>query len=98
MNYAILQKQENIFISTKSINQYPIMKTQTSVEIQPMENFENNTVVFDDVLLRKQASNFDLFFTRGRHNNNDFHYISQNYFHLPRKTIRNSSNINILFK
>ena len=39
-----------------------------------------------------------MFFTRGRHNNIDFYDISQSYFHLPKNTIRNISNISILFK
>ena len=45
------QKQEPIFIITKSLNQYPIIKAQTSDEIQPLENYENSTVAFDDMLL-----------------------------------------------
>ena len=53
---------------------------------------------FDDMLLSKQESNIDLFFTRGRHSNIDIYYISQSYFHLPKNTIRNNSNIIILFK
>ena len=50
------------------------------------------------MLLSKQESNVNLFFTRGRHNNIDVYYISQSYFHLPKYTIRNNSNINILHK
>ena len=98
MNFVLFQKQEPIFIITKSINQYPKIKAQTSDEIQPLEYYENSTVVFDDMLLSKQESNIDLFFTRGRHNNIDIYYISQSYFNLPKNTIRNNSNINILFK
>ena len=98
MNHIIFQKQEPIFIITKSINQYPKIKAQTSDEIQPVEYQENSTVVFDDMLLSKQESNFDLFFTRGRHNNIDIYYISQSYFNLPKNTIRNNSNIISLFK
>ena len=30
-------------------------------ESQPIESYENSTVVFDDMLLSKQASNIDLF-------------------------------------
>ena len=98
MNRILFQKQEPIFIITKSLNQYPKIKAQTSDEIQPSEHYENNTVVFDDMLLSKQESNTDLFFTRGRHNNIDIYYISRSYFHLPKNTIRNNSIINILFK
>ena len=50
------------------------------------------------MLLSKQKSSTDLFFTRGRHQNNDIYYISQSYFHLPKNTIRNNSNKSILFK
>ena len=50
------------------------------------------------MLLSKRESNVDLFFTPGRHIDFDICYISQSYFYLPRKTIRKTSNINILFK
>ena len=98
MNHILHQKQEPIFIITKSLNQYPNIKAKTSDEIEPLEHYENSTVVFDDMLLSKQESNIDLFFTRGRHNNIDIYYISQSYFHLPKNTIRNNSNKIILFK
>ena len=59
--------------------------------IQPLENYQKNSVVvFDDMLLSKQEINIDLFFTRGRH--------TQSYFHLSKNTIRNISNTIILFK
>ena len=96
-----LQKQERISMITKSLNQYPNIKTQTSDEIQPWENYENSTVVFDDMLLSKQASIIDMFLTRGRRSKIDICYISQSYFHLPKNTICNISNIfqlTILFK
>ena len=98
MNHILHRKQEPIFITKKSLNQYPNIKAQTSDEIQPLNEHENSTVVFDDMLLSKQESNIDLFFTRGQHNNIDIYYISQRYFHLPKNTIPNNSNIIILFK
>ena len=55
-------------------------------------------VVFDDMLLPKQESSIHLFFTRGRYSNFDIFYISQSNFRLPKNTIRNNSNIFILFK
>ena len=67
MNYILFRKQEPIFIITKSVNQYPNIKAQTSDEMQPLHEYENSTVVFDDMLLTKQESNIDLFFTGGRH-------------------------------
>ena len=98
MNHIPHQKQEPIFKITKSLNQYPKIKAETSDEIQPLNEYENSVVVFDDMLLSKQESNIDLFFTRGRHNNIDIYYISLSYFHLPKNTIRNNSNIIILLK
>ena len=50
------------------------------------------------MLLSKEESNIDLFFTRGRPNNIDHSYIFRSYFHLPKNTIRNKSNKIILFK
>ena len=80
-------------IKPKSENQ-----ALTSREPQPLENYENNTVVFDDKLLSKPASNFDLFFTRGHHSIIHEYCKSQSCFNLPNSTIRNISKISILFK
>ena len=62
MNYILLKKQGSILLNTKSQNQYPKIKAQISDQSQPLENYKNSTVVFDDMLLSKQESNFDLFF------------------------------------
>ena len=50
------------------------------------------------MLLSKRESNIDLFFARGRHSNIDLHYVSQSYFHLPKNTILNNSNMNFFKK
>ena len=50
------------------------------------------------MLLAKQESKIDLFFTRGRHNNIDFCYIISSNFHLPKNTIRINSSIIVPFK
>ena len=39
----------------------------------------------------------EAYYTRGRHHNCDTFYISQNYFRLPRQTIRENANLIILF-
>ena len=98
MNYTLLRRQKPIFIITRSLNQYPNIKAQTSDENQPLENYGKSIVVFDDMLLSKQGSNFDLFFRRGRHKNFDKHFNSQSYFHLPNNITGIISNIIILFK
>ena len=84
MSHILHQKQDPFLIITNSENQYPTIKAQTSSEIKTQKNFENSTVVFDEMLLSKQESNIDLFFTRRRHINSDIYYLSQKYFHLPK--------------
>ena len=71
INQNVFQKQEPIFIGTKSLSPYPNINAQTLDEIQPLEQYENSTVVFDDMLPSNQESNIDLFLTRGCHNNID---------------------------
>ena len=85
MIYFLLQKQQRFFITTKSLNQYPKFKAHTSDEIRPLEKYENNTVVSDDILLSKQACKIDLTFTRVRNQIIDIYYISQSDFHLTKK-------------
>ena len=77
INHILLQKQEPTFLITKSINQYPNIKAQTSDGVQSLENYKNSTIVSDEMLLSKQESKINLLFTRGRHSNIDIYYISQ---------------------
>ena len=62
MNYFLLQKQEPIVILTKSLNQYPKIKGETSDENQQLRIYENSSVVFDGLLLLKQERNINLLF------------------------------------
>ena len=62
-----------------------------------IQNFKNCCVVFDDMLDSNQKLIYS-FFTRGRHNLCDVYYLSQSYFEVPKRTIRNNSNIIILFQ
>ena len=57
---------------------------------------KKNLLILDDCLLEKQ-NKAESYYTRGRHSNCDTFYISQNYFRLPRQTIRENSNLIILF-
>ena len=54
--------------------------------------------MFDVVLVSSNSRFKDQFFIKGRHNYLDIFYLSQSYFDLPKKTIRNNSNKFILFK
>ena len=53
-------------------------------------------LVLDDIMLGPQ-NKAEAYYTRGRHNNVDTIYIAQNYFHLPRHTIRENANLIMLF-
>ena len=66
-------------------------------EIKPLNEYENGIIVFDDTLGSSNSRFIDQFFIRGRHNNLDIYYLSQYYFDLPKRTIRNNSNKLILF-
>ena len=57
---------------------------------------EKNLLILDDCFLGPQ-NKAEAYYTRGRHNNCDTFYISQNYFRLPRQTIRENANFIILF-
>ena len=95
----VLEKIGNkrpINIITRSPNQYPDYKT--SNEIKPINKYKGSVVIFDDMLGAKNSSQIDEFFTRGRHEDIDVYYISQSYFGLPRQSIRNNSDVLILFK
>ena len=65
----------------------------------PSSSNENdkNLMIFDDCILEKQ-NKAQSYYTRGRHSNCDCFYISQNYFKLDRQTIRENSNLIILFQ
>ena len=52
---------------------------------------EKNLMVFDDLLLEKQNT-CESYYVRGRHSNVACFYLAQNYFKLPRQTIRENAN------
>ena len=66
---------------------------------------DKNLMIFNDLLLERQ-NKCECYYIRGRHSNVDCSYLSQNYFKLPRQTIRenficlfpqNSKNINHIY-
>ena len=91
----------DIYIITKSppeqYNNSEIKIKEISDEIKPLNEYANGIIVFDDVLGSSNSRDIDQFFIRGRHNNLDIYYLSQSYFDLPKRTIRNNSNKIILF-
>ena len=57
---------------------------------------KKNLMVFDDLLLEKQIT-CESYYVRKRHCNVDCFYLAQNYFKLPRQTIRENANFICLF-
>ena len=49
-------------------------------------------MIFDDLLLERQ-NKCECYYIRGRHSNVDCFYLSQNYFKLPRQTIRENASL-----
>ena len=54
-------------------------------------------LILDDCYLGKQ-NKAEAYWSRGRHSNCDAIFLSQNYFRLPRQTIRENSNFLMLFQ
>jgi len=62
-----------------------------------MSSEKKNLMIFDDLQLEKQ-NKCEMYYIRGRHSNVDCFYLAQNYFKLPRQTIRENANFICLFK
>ena len=90
----------DVYIITKSPpEQYSNSKfkiKEISDEIKPLIVYEKAFIVFGDILGSSNSKYIDQFFIKGRHNNPDIYYLSQSYFDLPKRTIRNKSNKMIL--
>ena len=84
-------------IEDKSTSKCKFFETASDVpdprELNPVDK---NLMIFDDLLLSKQNKCED-YYIRSRHSNVDCFYLSQNYFLLPRQTIRENANFLCLF-
>jgi hypothetical protein len=61
-----------------------------------LDKTKKNLMIFDDLQLEKQST-CEKYYIRGRHSNVDCFYLAQNYFRLPRQTIRENANFICLF-
>ena len=64
------------------------------------QEYKNNSIIILDDLNEKEIINdkIQAMFKRGRHNNLSIFIISQDYYELPKKTIRANGNIFHIFK
>ena len=84
-------------IKKKSDIKCSFFETDSDVPDPRELNLEDkNLMIFDDLLLEKQ-NKCECYYVRGRHSNVDCFYLAQNYFKLPRQTIRANSNFICLF-
>ena len=103
--YLMLQilsriSDRDIYIITESpehFSNFKIKVKEISDEIKPLNEYENCVIVFDDFSGSTNSNYIDQYFIRGRHNHLDKYCLSQSYFDLPKRGIRNNSNKIILF-
>ena len=69
-------------------------------ELRFPQEYENNSIIILDDLNEKEINNekIQAMFKRGRHNNLSIFIISQDYYELPKRTIRCNGNVFHLFK
>src|SRR6218665_747630 len=65
-------------------------------DLRDLYSEKKNLMSFDDLQLEKQT-NCETYYIKGRHSNVDCFYLAQNYFKLPRQTIRENANFICLF-
>ena len=84
-------------IRDKSDVEYKFYESAEDVpDPRELSSEKKNLMVFDDLLLEKQIT-CESYYVRGGHSNVDFFYFAQNYFKLPRQTIRENKNFIYLF-
>ena len=89
------------------VNKKDFQKSDTEIEtfdnieeLKFPQEYEKNSIIILDDLNEKEINNdrIQAMFKQGRHNNLSFFIISQDYYELPKKTIRANGNIFHLFK
>ena len=105
--YNILNEDDIDIVIEEMINN---KNFQTSdIEIEAFDNieelkfpqeYENNSIIILDDLNEKEINNekIQAMFKRGRHNNLSTFIITQDYYGMPKRTIRANGNIFHLFK
>lgn len=84
-------------LSQKSDIQCEFFENASDVpDPKDLDKSRKNLMIFDDLQLEKQNT-CEKYYVRGRHSNVDCFYLAQNYFKLPRQTIRENANFICLF-
>ena len=103
----ILNEEDIDIVIEEIVNNKDFQKSNTEIEtfdnieeLRFPQEYENNSIIILDDLNQKKINNDKLqaMFKRGRHNNLSIFIISQDYYELPKRTIRCNGNIFHLFK
>ena len=103
----ILSENDIDIVIEEVINKKDFDKSNTDIEnfdskekIKFPQEYENNSIIILDDINEKEINNdkIQAMFERGCHNNLSIFIINQDYYELPRKTIRAKGNIYHIFK
>ena len=103
----ILNEEDIDIVIAEVINNKDFEKSNTEIEtfdnieeLKFPQEYENNSIIILDDLNEKEINNdkIQAMFKRGRHNNLSTFIISQDYYELPKRTIRANGNIYHIFK
>ena len=83
---------KNSGVRNGNIRKYFHDDCQNIPDPSALDPTQKNLLLLDDCFLGKQ-NKAEAYYIRRRHNNCDTIYIAQNYFCLPRHTIRENSNL-----
>ena len=102
-----LNEEDIDIVIEEIVNNKDFEKSDTEIEtfdnieeLKFPQEYENNSIIILDDLNEKEINNekIQAMFKRGRHNNLSIFIISQDYYELPKRTIRCNGNIFHLFK
>ena len=103
----ILNEEDIDIVIEEIVNNKDFEKSNTEIEtfdnieeLRFPQEYENNSIIILDDLNEKEINNdkTQAMFKRGRHNNLSIFIISQDYYELPKRTIRANGNIYHIFK
>ena len=103
----ILNEEDIDIVIDEIVNNKDFEKSDTEIEtfdnreeLKFPQEYENNSIIILDDLNEKEINNDKIqsMFKRGRHDNLSIFIISQDYYELPKRTIRCNGNIFHIFK
>ena len=103
----ILNEEDIDIVIEELVNDKDFEKSDTEIEtfnnieeLKFPQEYENNSIIILDDLNEKEINNdkIQAMFKQGRHNNLSIFIISQDYYELPKRTIRCNGDVFHLFK